>query len=187
MLCSIRSIHAKRNTFGGAGYCRITFIYCCVRKTTSSWSIPIESEIMPFLLDSSSYQTLSVYSTYIAASKFALSECLFDIRRVFYHGVRFFPLYFPFFVDSCALLRNMKKRCKRHTRKPDISTFTYSFPALAKFVLVFGFSCLLFFPLVRLLVSMLAFLPFKQSKGERRSCHLMNWWIDAIFNQFYVN
>lgn len=155
------SIHSDIQHLWRCRYWRITSIYCalcslCVcTKTTSSWNKPIESEIMPFLLDSSPYQTVSVYITYITANArvyLLFSICFFVslfvrllyaclILAVYCIGVHFFFTFSSSLadVDPCNT-RNMAKTCKRHTRKPDISTFTNSLPALTKSVLFWWLS-----------------------------------------------
>lgn len=122
------SIHSsnKKHLWRGAGIGRITFIYClCMRKTTSSWNIPVESEIMPFLLDSSSYQTSA-----------STIRTLRWVNLLFSSACLIFAVCFAFvFCFSPAVVHSRetwKKDVNGNTRKPDISNFSNSLPALAK-------------------------------------------------------
>lgn len=168
-------------------YWRITFYLLLSSAKRKLLPAEIESEIMPFLLDTSSYQTLASthhkstqYGEYFVHLLFSILFLVsFDFRGIaiaVYFAVRSFVFFFFFFFafDSCKM-RNMKKRCKRHTRKPDISTLTKFTSCSYEVNVLFWWLSLVYYDFSFLpsrsfmLVSIFFLLrSFKHSNGKRR-------------------
>lgn len=129
-------------------------------KLLPAWNVPIESEIMPFLLAFEvRYQRhMSVErllqcgqlctwrvarSGYICSFRFffssSLSLSLYSYACLIFRGITVECFFSIARLSSCNA-RNMGVRCNRQQKKPDISTFTNLLPALTKSVLFWWLS-----------------------------------------------